>query len=94
MPRHTCGVWSGPLDLRLLLIYWHLLAMVSRAGGYFGAPFKGRRGVNQGDPISPMIFNVVVDAVLQILVSVVIATERLVEPGTEGFIQAIQWLTA
>ena len=41
-----------------------------------------------------MIFNVVVDGVLQILVSVVTATEGVAEPGTEGFVQAIQYLTA
>ena len=82
MPRHTCGVWSGPLDLRLLLRYWYRLAMVSRPGGYFGPPFKGQCSVTQGDPLSPMIFNVVVDTVLQILVSVVKAKEGVVELGT------------
>ena len=39
--------------------------MVSRAGGYYGVAFKGDRGVMQGDPLSPTIFNVVVDAVVQ-----------------------------
>ena len=39
--------------------------MVARAGGYYGASFKGARGVTQGDPISPTIFNVVVDAVVR-----------------------------
>ena len=68
--------------------------MVSRVGGYFGAPFKGRRGVTQEGPHSPMIFNVVVDVVLHILVSMVTATEGVVDSVTEGFVQAIQWLTA
>ena len=39
--------------------------MVSRAGGYYGEVFKGARGVTQGDPLSPTIFNVVVDAVVR-----------------------------
>ena len=39
--------------------------MVARAGGYYGEAFKGSRGVTQGDPISPIIFNVVVDAVVR-----------------------------
>ena len=39
--------------------------MTARAGGYYGAAFKGERGVTQGDPLSPTIFNVVVDAVVR-----------------------------
>ena len=39
--------------------------MVERAGGYYGEAFKGARGLTQGDPISPTIFNVVVDAVVR-----------------------------
>ena len=39
--------------------------MVARAGGYFGTGFKGERGVTQGDPLYPTIFNVVVDAVVR-----------------------------
>ena len=39
--------------------------MVARAGQYYGTEFKGERGVTQGDPLSPTIFNVVVDAVVR-----------------------------
>ena len=39
--------------------------MAARSGGYYGAAFKGIRGVTQGDPLSPTIFNVVVDAVVR-----------------------------
>ena len=38
--------------------------MVARSGGYYGTAFKGIRGVTQGDPLSPRIFNVLVDAVV------------------------------
>ena len=38
--------------------------MVARAGGYCRTGFKGARGVTQGDPLSPTIFKVVVDAVV------------------------------
>ena len=39
--------------------------MVARAGGYYGAAFKGDCGLMQGDPIYPTIFNVVVYAVVR-----------------------------
>ena len=39
--------------------------MVAQAGGYYGTAFKGGIGVTQGDPLSPTIFNVVVDAVVR-----------------------------
>ena len=39
--------------------------MVARAGGYYGEGFKGARRVTQCDPLSPTIFNVVVDAVVR-----------------------------
>ena len=39
--------------------------MVARAGGYYGKSFKGFRGVTQGDPLYPTMFNVVVDSVVR-----------------------------
>ena len=39
--------------------------IVARVGGYYGAAFKGAWGVKQGDPLSPTIFNVVMDAVVR-----------------------------
>ena len=39
--------------------------MVARAGGYYMEAFKGARGVTQGYPLSPTIFNVVLDAVVR-----------------------------
>ena len=38
--------------------------MVDRAGRYFGLLFKGYSGVTQYDPLSPTLFNVVMDAVI------------------------------
>ena len=38
--------------------------MLARAGRYYRNGFKGARGVTQGDPLSPTIFNVVVDVVV------------------------------
>ena len=39
--------------------------MVACAGGYYGVVFKGFRGVTQGDPLSPIIFNFLVDVVVR-----------------------------
>ena len=47
--------------------------MVARAGGYYRTAFKGERGATQVDPLSPAIFNVVVDTVIQHWVMGVIA---------------------
>ena len=55
----------GPNARRLLTNYCRLLTMVTRAGGYYGTAFGGERGVTQVNPLSPTIFNVVVDAVVR-----------------------------
>ena len=66
------GYGMGPQSCRLLQTYWRWLTMVARAGGYYGAALKGACGVTQGDPLSPTIFNVVVDAVVRQWVTVMV----------------------
>ena len=59
--------------------------MVARAGGYYGEAFKGARGVTQGDPMSPTIFNVVVDAVVRHWIEgLATETEEKGDTGREG----------
>ena len=60
--------------------------MVARAGGYYGPSFKVYRGFTQGDPLSPTLFNVVVDAIICHWVTVAAATKE----GTEGLGLLIQ----
>ena len=63
--------------------------MVARAGGYYREAFKGSQGVMQGDPLSPTIFNVVVDAVVCHWVKMALAeAEKRGERGNEGRNQA------
>ena len=83
MDRSRClnileGYGVGPRACQLLRIYWSRLRIVAKVGGYYGAAFRGVWGVTQGDPLSPTIFNVVVDLVVRHWVSVMaqVAEER------------------
>ena len=46
--------------------------MVEKAGGYYRAAFKVARGLIQGDPLYPTIFNVVMGAVVWHWVTVMV----------------------
>ena len=61
----------GPRTIRILRTYWSRLHMVGKSGGRYGPAFHRHRGVTQGDPLSPTIFNMVVDAIIQHWVMVV-----------------------
>ena len=39
--------------------------MVARVGGYYVEPFFRERGVTQGEPLLPNIFNVVVEELVR-----------------------------
>ena len=51
--------------------------MVAKSGRYFGHQFKGYQGVTQVNPLSPTIFNVVMDAIIRHRVTVVTSTEAI-----------------
>ena len=53
-----------PRALRLLWTYWGWITIVDKSRVYYEPLFKGFHGVTQGDPLSPTIFNVVVDSVM------------------------------
>jgi hypothetical protein len=59
------GYGVGPNLLRLQKKFWSNAKLVCRAGGNFGEPFGARRGVMQGGPLSSLMFNVCVDAVIR-----------------------------
>ena len=56
-------------------MYWDQLTMAAKAIGYFRRPFKAYWCVTKGEPLSPTIFNVVVDAVICHWVTVVTPSE-------------------
>ena len=49
----------------LIAHHWDNLMFVPKAKRFLGTPFGTGIGVTQGDPASPMIFNIMVDAVLR-----------------------------
>ena len=56
---------TGEKALCLIARFWQQSVMVCQAGGRYGRPFRARRGVTQGGPLSPTIFNLMVDAVVR-----------------------------
>ena len=59
------GYGVGANIRRILATIWHGDTMIPRQAGYYGKAFKARRGVRQGDIVSPLIFNIMVDAVVR-----------------------------
>jgi hypothetical protein len=55
----------GQKMLRLQKHFWDTAKLVCRAGGNYGEPFNAKRGVTQGGPLSSLMFNVCVDAVVR-----------------------------
>ena len=75
----------GPRARRLLRTHGGKSTMVARGGGYYRTGFKGARGVTQGDSLSSTIFNVVLDAVVCHLVTLVVEeAEKRGERVREG----------
>ena len=68
--------------------------MVTRAGRYYRTAFQGAHGVTQGFTLSPIIFNVVMDAVLRHWVKIVVeGKEEQGELEQEGRNQATLFYT-
>ena len=59
------GYELGPNMARLLGYYWEKQKIVPKAGKFLGCLFGTGQGVTQGDLASTMLFNIVVDAVVQ-----------------------------
>ena len=59
------GYGVGPNTLRIIRTFWERHTVIPRASGYHGRAFRATRGVTQGDILSPMIFNVVVDCIIK-----------------------------
>ena len=60
----------GPRTLLILQTYRVRLQMAAKAWGHYGTAFQIHRRATQGHPLSPTIFNVVVDYVIRHWVTV------------------------
>ena len=54
----------GPNICHIIEQTWEMDQMIPKQAGCYGTAFKASRGVRQGDIMSPTIFNIVVDAVI------------------------------
>ena len=59
------GYGVRPRMLHILRTSWFRLKMEAKAGGHYRPDFQIYHRVTQGYPLSPTIFNMVVDAVIQ-----------------------------
>ena len=55
----------GPNAIQLIRLFWEIAVLVCRSEGNYGLPFHAGRGVTQGGPLSPKLFNFMVDTVVQ-----------------------------
>ncbi len=55
----------GPNLLRLQNLFWQNAKLVCRAGGCYWSPFNAERGVTQSSPLSLLMFNMCVNAVVR-----------------------------
>ena len=59
------GYGVGPKMRALIRAFWDQAVMACRAQGNFGRVFTTGRGVTQGGPLLPWLFNIVVDTIVR-----------------------------
>jgi hypothetical protein len=59
------GYGFGPNIIRFLRQNWSNAKIVLRQMGYFGPPISSDRGIWQGDIMSPLFLNIIVDSIFR-----------------------------
>lgn len=77
------GYGVGTKMLTLIRTFWESAEMVCKAKGNYGDPFRAGRGVTQGGPLSPTLFNLLVDAVTREWLVQVLGDEANTEWGRQ-----------
>ena len=62
--------WMGKRMARLIAHHWENLMVVPKVKRFLGTPSSTVRVFTQRDPVSPMIFNIMVDAVVRLTLEV------------------------
>ena len=74
----------GPNVLGLLKFYWDNQRCVAKCGKYHGGTFVPYRGATQGGVVSPILFNILVDAVVRKWLTDVMDDMTTVSAGLQG----------
>ena len=61
---------------RLLKSYWEWQRIAPKTGKFLGNYFRTGRGLTQGDPASPMTFNIVADVVVRLVLDMVCGSQE------------------
>ena len=69
------GYGMGQNTVYLISHHWDNLLSVTKAIRFLGMDFGTGRGVTQGYPVPPMIFNIVMDAVVRAVLEVFCGTQ-------------------
>ncbi|KAL9183027.1 hypothetical protein ACHAXT_004814 [Thalassiosira profunda] len=82
MDRGRCleileGYGVGPNMRRLIKCFWDNALLVCRASGVYGKPFRAGRGVTQGGPLSPKLFNILVDAIVREWLTLLVGSDAV-----------------
>ena len=61
--------------LRLIKFFWTMHCLYAEPRGPYGKEFQACRGITQGGPLSPKLFNIMVNAIVRVWLRLVLGEE-------------------